>query len=178
MGLNLSRRFFAYLIDWYLGGLATAFPVAMLSMSHFQSVTNQNIMAFPSPYNLAAGVLGILCGILYYFAVPAFVWSGQTLGKRWMKLEIVSGDGSQVSVKQLFLRQCIGMILVEGSLVSASALLHQLLTVLTGIDFVKPLTYVGMALSIGSAVLILVKENRALHDYMANTRVCHISEKR
>ncbi len=49
---SLGRRFGAYLIDWYVGGLAAALPVSLISMRLFNTVKNQNILSFPHPYGL------------------------------------------------------------------------------------------------------------------------------
>ncbi len=168
---GLSRRFFAYLVDWYVGGLAVALPVSAVSMKLFGTVTNQNIMSFGIPYSLIAGGLGLLAAFLYYAAVPMFCWKGQTLGKRWLKIRIVGKDGQDASPGSLLLRQMIGIVLVEGSLVSASTILHQVLSVLTGKNLVAALMYVGMAVSIVSAVMVLIKDHRAIHDFIGGTKV-------
>ena len=55
---GLGRRFFAYLVDWYIGALVTAFPVSAVSMKLFQTVKNQNLLTFPAPWGLIAGGLG------------------------------------------------------------------------------------------------------------------------
>ena len=72
---------------------------------------------------------------------------------------------------QLLLRQVVGIIIVEGSLVSASAIWHQLGTMLTGVDLVTVLMYAGMGISIVSAVLVLVGKHRAIHDFIGGTKV-------
>lgn len=168
---GLSRRFIAYLIDWYIGALATAFPVSAVSMKLFGTVQNQNLLSFTPPYGLIAGGLGVLCAVLYYVFVPAFVWRGQTVAKRWLKIKIVSADGSEAGVGKIFSRQFLGMIIIEGSLVTASTVWHQMVTILTGADAVKVLMYAGMAVSLVSAVMVLFKNHRALHDYIGGTIV-------
>ncbi len=167
----LSRRFIAYLVDWYVGALATALPVSIVSMRLFQTMTNQNIMSFDPPYQLIAGALGVLCALLYYVAVPLFVWRGQTMGKRWLKLKIVAKDGSEATTGMLVLRQVVGIIIVEGSLVTASTLWHQMATIVTGVDFVNILKYVGIGVSIVSAIMVLFKNHRAIHDFIGGTTV-------
>ena len=168
---SLGRRFGAYLIDWYLGGLATAFPVSMVSMKLFQTVQNQNIMSFPQSLGLIAGGLGLAAAIAYYVLVPAFVWRGQTPGKRLLKLKIVSADQTPVSLSKLMIRQILGMIVIEGGLVTASTLWHQLASSAFHADFVKPLMYLGMAVSIVSSILTLFGDHRAIHDRIGNTVV-------
>ena len=83
---GLGRRFAAYLVDWYLGALATALPVSVVSMKLFGTVQNQNIMTFQPPFGLIAGALGLFAALIYYVAVPVLLWRGQTPGKRWLKI--------------------------------------------------------------------------------------------
>ena len=168
---SLGRRFGAYLIDWYLGGLATAFPISMVSMKLFQTVQNQNILSFPASYGIAAGTAGLAAALFYYVFIPAFIWKGQTPGKRLVKIRIVSADGNEVTLPKLMIRQILGIMVVEGGLVTASALWHQLATILTGIDFVKPLMYIGMGISILSSIITLLGDHRAIQDRIGRTQV-------
>ena len=167
----VSRRFIAYLVDWYIGALVTALPLAVYSMQQFGTVKNQNLLQFSPRDGLTAGALGLLCAVLYYVLVPLVVWRGQTLGKRWLKLRIVGADGAPVTAGQLVRRQILGVMVLEGSLVTASTLWHQMATICTGLDFVKWLMYAGMAVSVVSAVLVLRRSRRALHDYVGGTMV-------
>ena len=139
---GLGRRFFAYLVDWYIGALVTAFPVSAVSMKLFETVKNQIL-----------------------------VWRGHTLGKRWMKIKIADSSGGEASAGQLIIRQLAGIIILEGSLVSASTIWHQLVTILTGVNVVTALMYAGMAVSLVSAVLTLAGRRRAIHDRISGTVV-------
>lgn len=168
---GLGRRFAAYLVDWYLGALATALPVSVVSMKLFGTVQNQNIMTFQPPFGLIAGALGLFAALIYYVAVPVLLWRGQTPGKRWLKIKIVSGDGQEAGIGQLIIRQLLGIIVVEGSLVSASTIWHQMVSIATGIEVVRPLMYAGMAVSLVSAVLVLMGRRRAIHDMLGGTMV-------
>lgn len=168
---GLGRRFAAYLVDWYLGALATALPVSVVSMKLFGTVQNQNIMTFQPPFGLIAGALGLFAALIYYVAVPVLLWRGQTPGKRWLKIKIVSGDGQEAGIGQLIIRQLLGIIVVEGSLVSASTIWHQMVSIAIGIEVVRPLMYAGMAVSLVSAVLVLMGRRRAIHDMLGGTMV-------
>lgn len=173
---GLSRRFIAYLIDWYLGGLVTAFPIAIFSMREFQTVQNQNILQFSAPYGILAGVLALLCAVLYYVIVPAFIWNGQTVAKRMLKIRIVDCTGVPARAGRIILRQLVGMLIIEGGLVTASTILHQMLTLVTGLELVRPLMYVGLVLSAVSAALVLIRGHRAIHDRLAGTQVVRLSD--
>ncbi len=173
---GVTRRFLAYLIDWYVGALATALPISMVAMKLYGTVKNQQIMEFEAPMGMAAGAAGLLCAVLYYWAVPAAVWKGQTLGKRWLHLKITAADGGEVSCGMLARRQLLGIVLLEGSLVSASTIWHQMASMATGINLVTPLMYAGIAVSLASAVMVLLKGHRAIHDYLGGTKVIYLGQ--
>ena len=168
---GMTRRFIAYLIDWYVGALATALPISMVAMKLYGTVKNQQIMEFAAPMGMVAGAMGLLCAVLYYWVVPAAVWKGQTLGKRWLHIKIVGADGGEATPGMLARRQLLGIIVVEGSLVSASTIWHQMATMATGINLVTPLMYAGIAVSLVSAIMVLFGGHRAIHDYLGGSRV-------
>ena len=169
---KLSKRGISYLIDWYVGGLFASFPIGLFSLKMYNTMLHQDIMNFPSPQGILAGLAGLAGAIIYFFVIPAFVWKGQTFGKRVCHIRIVNMDDSEVSAKTLLLRQIVGVFLIEGGLVTASTILHQLFMLLTSINIVKPLMYVGLVISGVSALLVLFKnDHRAIHDYLAKTRV-------
>jgi len=169
---TLSRRFISYLIDWYVGALATALPISMIAKKLTGTMLNQNIMEFEAPYGLIGGVLGLICAFIYFVIVPLKDGQGQTLGKRICKIRIVKDNDENVELKTLLLRQVLGLIIVEGSLVSASAIWHQIATMLTGFNFVAPLMYIGIVVTGVSALLVAFKkDHRAIHDYIGKTKV-------
>ena len=173
--VSLSRRFFAYLIDWYLGGLMTAFPIAIFSMRQFQTVQNQNIMEFAPPNGVIAGLLGVVFALVYYVVIPTWCWKGQTLGKKILRLKIVQQDDSEVSLVTILLRHLVGMMIIEGGLVTASAVWHQVAELLTGISLVVPLMYVGLIVSAISAIFVIRNQNLAIHDRLAYTKVVQLA---
>ncbi len=172
----MSRRFFAYLIDWYLGGLMTAFPIALFSMKQFDTVQNQNILTFAPPTGIIAGVLGVLFALVYYVVIPTACWKGQTPGKRMLRLRIVRQDETEVSLGTMLTRQGLGIIVLEGGLVTASTVWHQVAELLTGVSLVKPLMYAGLVVSVLSALLALTQGHLAIHDRLAGTRVIELAE--
>ena len=73
-------------------------------------------------------------------------------------------DGGEAGTGQLIIRQLLGIIVVEGSLVSASTIWHQMVSIATGIEVVRPLMYAGMAVSLVSAVWCWPVVTGAIHD--------------
>lgn len=168
----VTKRFISYLIDWYVGALCTAIPISIISQKLTNTMLNQNIVEFQQPYGIIAGVLAVLFAIFYFVIVPTYIYPGQTVGKRICKIMIVKNDNEQVTIKNMLLRQLLGIIVIEGVLVSASAIWHEIITIITQTNFVTPLMYAGFVISAISILLYLFKgEHRALHDYLGNTKV-------
>lgn len=168
----VTKRFISYLIDWYVGALCTAIPISIISQKLTNTMLNQNIVEFQQPYGIIAGILAVLFAIFYFVIVPTYVYPGQTIGKRICKIMIVKNDNEQVTIKNMLLRQLLGIIVIEGVLVSASAIWHEIITIITQTNFVTPLMYAGFVISAISILLYLFKgEHRALHDYLGNTKV-------
>lgn len=168
----VTKRFISYLIDWYVGALCTAIPISIISQKLTNTMLNQNIVEFQQPYGIIAGILAVLFAIFYFVIVPTYIYPGQTVGKRICKIMIVKNDNEQVTIKNMLLRQLLGIIVIEGVLVSASAIWHEIITIITQTNFVTPLMYAGFIISAISILLYLFKgEHRALHDYLGNTKV-------
>lgn len=168
---SMGKRFFAYLIDWYAGALVTNIPISIVAGGITGSMLNQKL-ADLGPLGMLAGAGGVVLAVCYYVLVPAFIWKGQTPAKRLLGLRIDALDGSPASLRQLVLRQVAGLMVLEGVLVTASSVWHQMLGIATGIDFVTYLMYAGyavVALSVG--MMLITKDHRCLHDYIGSTRV-------
>lgn len=170
--VSLSKRFLGYLIDWYVGGLCTAIPISVMSQKLTNTMLNQNIIEFEEPYGIIAGVLAIVFAIFYFVIVPTFIYKGQTLGKKLCKIKIVKKSNEEITLKNMLLRQVVGIIIIEGALVTASAILHSIVTIITQVNVVSPLMYLGFVMTAISILLMLFKgENRAIHDYLGGTKV-------
>lgn len=167
-----SRRLLSYIIDWYVGALATAFPIAIVSQKIYGTMLRQDIIHFEHPFGLIGGILGLVCGLIYFVVVPLCGNKGQTFGKKVCKIKIVQDDGQDVTLKNIILRQLVGIIIIEGSLVTTSVIWHQIVWILTGVDVVTPLKFVGLAFCGISILLVLFKkDHKAIHDYLGKTKV-------
>lgn len=170
----LGHRVCAFLIDWYVGSLVTALPIAVVAMNLGLEMTDQNIIEYAEPYGLVAGLAGILAGLIYYALVP-LVTDGQTLGKRLLKLRIVSADGDPATPLQLVLRQGLGLILLEQDAVGTGTVVQQVLSLTLGSTVSVVSSWIGLVLTLVSFALCLVrKDNRALHDLIAGTKLVYV----
>ena len=137
------KRFIAYAIDWYVGGLLASIPLILLYMSLHEdaSYIPQVITIFEQPYQLIAGGLSFSVSLLYYIGIPLYT-KGQTLGKKILGLKIVGDHYDDVTMKQILLRQGVMILLVEGSIYTASNMLAAICKVQafppTTISFIQP----------------------------------------
>lgn len=172
-----SKRFLAYLIDWYVGALATALPISMIAQKTYGQMERQDIIFFDEPLGLIAGVLALISAFLYYVIVPMYMCKGQTFGKKICNIKMVKIDNSELTFKDYLLRQVVGIILVEGVLYSASSILHQVFALTTGINIIKPLMYIGFVIGGASFLMALFRQDhRAIHDYIAGTKVINFEQ--
>ena len=172
---GMTKRCVAYLLDWYLGAMLVSLPTGMVSQKIYGNMLHQNLLTLQKPYGLICGILGLVCAMFYYIAVPLGKNKGQTLGKRIMKLKIVKENGQDVDLKTILLRQLVGIILIEGSLYSASAILHQIIQLSTGFRIVVPLMIIGLVIGVASALFVAFHpKHRAFHDLIAHTKVVEV----
>lgn len=174
-----SKRFMAYLLDWFLGSLCTLFPMCMLWMFWTQNVDTMkdaNVLYIAGQIGdgqaYLAGFLSLLFAVFYYVIVPWKIYPGQTVGKRAMGFKIVKTNEEEVDLKTLFLRQILGIILIESCLYSASGILFSLLSLATNINILTIMKFVGIGIGLFSGFLVMKMESRRmLHDYIANTKL-------
>ncbi|MFV0394174.1 MAG: RDD family protein [Coprobacillaceae bacterium] len=168
----LPRRLISYLIDWYVGGLCTAIPISIVSQKLTGTMTNQNLLTFDNGYAIGTGIFALLFALFYFVIVPTYIWKGQTVGKRICKLKVVQVDNQEVTLKNMLLRQVIGMIVMEGAMLSASTIWHQILSIITNYNFITLFMYIGFGITLISVVMLLFStDSRALHDYLGSTKV-------
>lgn len=174
-----SKRFVAYVIDWFLGSLFTMLPMCILWMmwtKDMETMSRANVLLIASNVGYMqaylAGGVSVLFALFYYVIVPWRIYPGQTVGKRAMGFKIVKLDESDVDLKTLILRQIIGIIIIEGGLYNVSGILHSLISLALNLNLVQWLLYIGLGISILSAFLALkMSSQRMFHDYLAKTKV-------
>lgn len=174
-----TKRFVAYVMDWFLGSLCTMLPMCLLWLMQTQdmdtmSSVNLYVIAGKLGYSQAylAGALSIAFALFYYVVVPWKIYPGQTCGKRAMGFKVVKLDGSDVDLKTLIIRQIVGIIIIEGALYNISGIVHSLISLIVNLNLVQWLLYIGLVVSAISSFLALkMSSQRMIHDYLAKTKV-------
>ena len=113
--------------------------------------------------------------IIVYFVVICYFMNGQTIGKRILRLKIISNNGNKLTMNNFLLR----------SLIINSILLN--LIELFSILFLKKDMYFKvndiMSYVFGGIYIVCIglitfrKDKRGLHDYLANTKVVYLNGK-
>ena len=112
---------------------------------------------------------------LLYFVVVQYYFNGQTLGKRVMKLRVVSNNGKKLNIFNYFLRSLI----LNGVLLNTLNIIFVLILSKNSFLIYNQIVYIinyFLEMSI-IAMIVFEKNNRGLHDYVANTKVIVEGEK-
>lgn len=168
------RRLVAYVIDWYLiTFLMNSLLVAVDVYRKGSLITNVvPISVFDKSEQLV--ILGILfiVEIIYFCVIPKYVFKGQTIGKKILKIKIVNNNDSEVTFMNLLRRDLLGVVIVEGSFVPLSNYIRNVLMPYVGRVPVQYLVYLFTIISLVSvSLLVFDKNGRMLHDYIGGTKV-------
>lgn len=152
---SLGTRLGAQITDIIITLVAAVCIVVLLSVLDF--TTPQTIF-----------IIGTLIFFLIrtpYYVLAELFWNGQTLGKRLMKIKVVSHDGGSLSAHALVLRNLM-----------KEAEVFLPLTLLLTLDSASDLTSIISLLWVGTGLLVPVfdRHRRRLGDMMAGTHVIHL----
>lgn len=179
---EIKRRLLAYVLDWAIGGIITGFPAVLLygivtkRSDMFSDLYVFESLGYNSAYGFFAGFLCLLMAIIYYILVPFKEYPGQTIGKKIAKVQIRTWTDNDPGLKCLLLRYGV-IFMFETPLFIISSYLMQMLTLATRFYIESVWSYVGLAASIISVIMVIYsKKHDALHDLIAKTKVIDISE--
>lgn len=175
---NQGKRFSAYLVDWFLGGLVIMFPISIyyLQQTHdLNSLRGVSINTIVDQFGTEQGIfisaIAIIGGLVYYVLIP-MVMNGQTLGKKMFDLKIVTSDGNECSNKVIVIRQLVVLIGLETYLYSVSHLIIYFLELTLKLELLRYVYSVGILISGLSCILVaFTHEHLAIHDMLSKTKV-------
>ncbi len=167
------RRAIAYLIDWYLSYMLCYAILLGSSVINKNMVSpDLNLLNFSGNDVVLFMLFFSIIYILYYSLIPVFLWKGQTLGKRLMKIQTVILNKDKAAVLVYLKRTFLGMVIVEGALTVLSTYNIQAIIIFTGWESVQTIFYIYSLItliSIGMAVFS--PRQRMLHDIIGGTIV-------
>ena len=106
--------------------------------------------------------------ILLYFVVIQFYFNGQTVGKKIMKLRVVSNSDKKLNIFNYLLRSLIlNEVLING----LSVIMVLMLSKSNYLIYNEIIYVVNYVLEMAIIFMIVFdKNNRGIHDYIANTK--------
>lgn len=114
----------------------------------------------------------ITCAIsLVYYVIFAYYADGQTIGKKIMKIKVVSANGKKLTFNNYLIRSLIIDSILVNIITSA------LVIFLSRDIFIKSYTIISdisTFILVGSLLFVLYRnDGRGLHDLIANTKIVH-----
>lgn len=105
---SIGNRFLACAIDHTLQALAlTLILIAGLVLANVSSSSLENTIESAPKWVYAVTILLVFLTFAGYFAFFEWLWSGQTPGKRWMKLRVIREDGRPITFWEASVRNLI-----------------------------------------------------------------------
>lgn len=106
---------------------------------------------------------------ILYFIVFQFKKNGQTLGKKLMKIRVVSNDEKNLNINQMAVRSLIINCILAELLVLAISILGTKNVYMVGLLTVEFIQYI--LLFVIAIMVLSRKDKRGLHDVITNTKV-------
>ena len=103
---SIGNRFLAYAIDHSLQGLILILMVIAFSIAANNSQLEAAISSAPKWAQALLTLVGFLI-LSSYFAFFEWIWSGQTPGKRWLKLRVLREDGRPITFWEAAVRNLL-----------------------------------------------------------------------
>ena len=124
-------------------------------------------------YSLIPTIVNLMC-IMLYFIVMQFYFGGQTLGKKILKLKVVSNNDKKLSIINFLIRSLVVNELFINILNVVFLLVLSKGNYLVYNKIIYVITYIlEMAILF---TIVFDKHNRGLHDYISNTKVIELNK--
>ncbi len=171
------RRFIAAIIDWYLSTMLAATSVTFFTTSRNEiSADIFNILNYDKHTALFIAIYSVCVGVMYYVLYPFFVSRGQTLGKKIMKIKVLSSNLNQITLWTIIKRELIGSTILEGGLVVTAIYIRQLLVYFTPINYQLVMNVAYFTTLLSLVIAYFDKSGRTIHDLVSDTVVVNCSD--
>lgn len=104
-----------------------------------------------------------------YFIVYQFYRNGQTLGKKLMKIKVVSADDKDLTMNSMVLRSLIIDSILADMIVFGFTIFASKNVYFYGVGAIEIIQYIMIIVSV--VMVMFSKNSRGLHDLVANTKV-------
>ncbi len=186
------KRILAYLIDVFIVSFFGVLLGYFIPVSDEYKTANEELASVISDYeeekidknaylekanelsytinkeSLTMTVITIVIYIIYFVVVP-YYYNGQTLGKKIMKLKVISNKDKKLSMNNYLIRALIVDSILSNVIGVVAILLLSKSAYLTTYNFVSNFfMYLNI---ITFAMILFSKDGRGLHDILAGTKV-------
>lgn len=86
-------------------GLASAF--ALPALTNLSDPSSLTALAANQGVNFISGILTLVVWVVFFVVLPIYVWKGQTIGKKLLKLRIVNSHGKPADQMDILKRYSI-----------------------------------------------------------------------
>ncbi|MFV0379446.1 MAG: RDD family protein [Anaerorhabdus sp.] len=173
------KRGVSWFLDYFICQVVIYAVIGLLwmKMSNEESIET-SLLQMPKDSALILGFIAIIITVFYYFIIPAFFMKNQTIAKRIFNIKIISNTKNKLSIKQLFLRQVIGLLFIDAYLSASTIFIIQLLEINLNADIAMYFEIYFMLMTIISVALtIFSAKHLAIHDWLAKTDIIEEGEK-
>ena len=192
-----SRRLFAYIIDILIVFFVITFIGMFIPISEGASNLSDQLIGignsffdgeidmntFINQYSVVSysleremflsSLIGVLINVLYFVVYPLYN-NGQTIGKKYMHIKIVSNDDLEVSSNQLVFRYLF-MNEIGVTIISLCMIFVVKDLVYTYIESI--LSILQFIVAISSVFMVLYRnDKRSLPDFIAGTKVIEVEK--
>lgn len=166
------KRLIAYFIDWYCVSFLTIIPINFIyGLTYHQKNFENTITTLPILQASIAFLIGLFFSILYLIYFP-YKNNGQTLGKKIFKLRIVKSDNNKLDIKTLFIRNGIGLILIEGTFYTCSIYFWEFMNLISSsLNSSTVLSILGIISFASLVISLITNDHKMIHDFIAKTTV-------
>jgi len=119
-------------------------------------------------YSIITTIISLMC-ILFYFVVIQYYFDGKTLGKKIMKLKVVSNNDKELGIFNYFIRSLIVNEVFINILKTIILIILSKNNYIVYNQIIYVITYILEMTIIFT--ITFDKNNRGLHDYICNTKV-------
>ena len=106
---SIGNRFLACAIDHTIQSLAVILILlASLVLASFEAI--QELVSSAPKWVTAVMVILLFLTVSSYFAFFEWLWSGQTPGKRWLKLRVIREDGRPITFWEATVRNLVRFV--------------------------------------------------------------------
>lgn len=144
-----KRRFFASWIDGMVSIALSKIGLLLFGLTNEEFLNNYMFDSFSFFLNTIFLIVTI---IVLDIVIPTYFWNGQTIGKKFLGIRVVTDDGEDVDVKTMTMRSIFLLV--------------------SGINL--PIIPEGMmVIYLVDSFMIFRKDKKTLHDLMAKTKVVY-----